>query len=88
MTLKLIHVDTFTDKPFRGNAAAVCILPGPRDTAWMQQVAQEMNLSETTFLYRQPQGFHLRWFTPIVEIDLCGHGTLAAAHVLTEERYI
>ncbi len=66
----LLQVDAFTDKPFAGNPAAVCLLSGPRDERWMQQVAQEMNLSETAFLYRQGDGFHLRWFTPTVEVDL------------------
>ena len=84
MGLDMIQVDAFTHKPFSGNPAAVCLLPGPRDERWMQQVAQEMNLSETAFLTRQSDGFNLRWFTPAVEVDLCGHATLASAHVLWE----
>ena len=60
----------------------------PRDDRWMQNVAREMNLSETAFLHRQEDGFDLRWFTPVVEVDLCGHATLASAHVLWETRYL
>lgn len=60
----LYRVDTFTDRPFRGNPAAVMLLPTPRDAAWMQNVEREMNLSETAFLVRREDGFDLRWFTP------------------------
>jgi PhzF family phenazine biosynthesis protein len=81
----LVQVDAFTDKVFAGNPAAVCLLPAPRDDAWMQSVTREMNLSETAFLVKQEDGFDLRWFTPAVEVDLCGHATLASAHVLWEE---
>jgi PhzF family phenazine biosynthesis protein len=84
----IIQVDAFTDQPFAGNPAAVCVLPAPRDEAWMQQVAMEMNLSETAFLVRQADGFDLRWFTPVVEVDLCGHATLASAHVLWTEGHL
>lgn len=84
MGVTIVQVDAFTDRPFAGNPAAVCLLPEPRDARWMQQVAQEMNLSETAFLHPQEDGFHLRWFTPAVEVDLCGHATLASAHVLWE----
>jgi PhzF family phenazine biosynthesis protein len=85
MTQPILQIDAFTDRPFAGNPAAVCILPGPVDPAWMQAVAREMNLSETAFLYRQADGdYHLRWFTPAAEIDLCGHATLASAHALWE----
>lgn len=77
-------VDAFSDKPFRGNPAAVCIMEESRDHAWMQDVAREMNLSETAFLLKQEYGFGLRWFTPAVEVDLCGHATLASAHILWE----
>jgi PhzF family phenazine biosynthesis protein len=87
MTL-IYHVDAFTNQPFTGNPAAVCILTEPAQENWMQKVAREMNLSETAFLYRQDDGFDLRWFTPSVEIDLCGHATLASAHVLWEEGYL
>jgi PhzF family phenazine biosynthesis protein len=82
MTLPLFHVDAFTGRPFSGNPAAVCILPAWREDAWLQAVAGEMNLSETAFLVKQPGHFDLRWFTPKVEVDLCGHATLASAHVL------
>ena len=84
MGLAIFQVDAFTDKLFAGNPAAVCILPKPRDKDWMQNVAQEMNLSETAFLNKREDGFNLRWFTPTVEVDLCGHATLASAHVLWE----
>lgn len=78
-------VDAFTERPFAGNPAAVCRLPEPRDSAWMQAVAAEMNLSETAFVRSLPGGgYALRWFTPEVEVDLCGHATLATAHVLWE----
>lgn len=86
--INLFHVDAFTDKPFAGNPAVVCILPGPADEEWMQNIAKEMNLSETAFLYRQDDGFNLRWFTPAVEVDLCGHATLASAHILWENAYL
>jgi len=89
MTIPIYQVDAFTDRPFAGNPAAVCILPAPADEAWMQAVAREMNLSETAFLCPHADGYHedgyiLRWFTPAVEVDLCGHATLASAHVLWE----
>ena len=71
-------------KKFSGNPAVVCFLPDERDPAWMQQVAREMNLSETAFLVSHADGHSLRWFTPEVEVDLCGHATLAAAHALWE----
>ncbi len=80
----IVQVDAFSNKPFAGNPAAVCILQEPRDEQWMQQVAQEMNLAETAFLIPQEDGYNLRWFTPLVEVDLCGHATLASAHVLWE----
>jgi predicted PhzF superfamily epimerase YddE/YHI9 len=82
--MMLYQVDAFTATPFSGNPAAVCVLPAPRPDPWMQQVAREMNLSETAFLTRRSGGFGLRWFTPAVEVDLCGHATLASAHVLWE----
>src|SRR5688500_2029963 len=82
MGLRITQVDAFTAEPFGGNPAAVCILPEPRPTDWMQAVASEMNLSETAFLVRDGDGYNLRWFTPQVEVDLCGHATLAGAHVL------
>jgi PhzF family phenazine biosynthesis protein len=78
----LLQIDAFTDRPFRGNPAAVCLLDQPADPAWMQRVAAEMNLAETAFVVPQEEGFGLRWFTPTVEVDLCGHATLASAHAL------
>lgn len=80
----LWQIDAFTDRPFAGNPAAVCLLDGPRDDRWCQQVAAEMNLAETAFLTPHPDGFGLRWFTPTVEVDLCGHATLASAQFLWE----
>lgn len=84
MGTPLFQVDAFTDQPFRGNPAAVCLLAAAATDVWMQQVAAEMNLAETAFLQPVADGFHLRWFTPTVEVDLCGHATLASAHVLWE----
>jgi PhzF family phenazine biosynthesis protein len=85
MAAPLFHVDAFTDRPFAGNPAAVCLLPAWQADGWLQAVAREMNLSETAFLVQQPGHFDLRWFTPKVEVDLCGHATLASAHVLWQE---
>lgn len=83
MGLPIFQVDAFTDKPFAGNPAAVCLLlNGEKSSEWMQQVAMEMNLSETAFLVPRGDGWKLRWFTPAVEVDLCGHATLASAFVL------
>lgn len=84
----IFQVDAFTDKPFAGNPAGVCVLPEPRSERWMQDVAREMNLSETAFLLKQEDGFQLRWFTPAAEVDLCGHATLASAHILWETEYL
>lgn len=90
MRQAITQVDAFTDRPFAGNPAAVCVLREPRDEGWMQNVAREMNLSETAFLLKRPagDGFDLRWFTPATEVDLCGHATLASAHVLWEEGHL
>jgi PhzF family phenazine biosynthesis protein len=88
MSLPLFQVDAFTDRPFVGNPAAVCLLDEPGDPAWMQDVAREMNLAETAFLHKQADSYSLRWFTPAVEVDLCGHATLASAHVLWEQGYL
>ena len=88
MSLTIYQVDAFTAKPFAGNPAAVCILSQPGDARWMQQVATEMNLSETAFLYKQDDGYSLRWFTPAVEVDLCGHATLASSHILWETGHL
>jgi predicted PhzF superfamily epimerase YddE/YHI9 len=85
MEIPLFQVDAFTDQPFAGNPAAVCLLSEDRDDEWMQAVAAEMNLSETAFLLERDDGYRLRWFTPKIEVDLCGHATLASAHVLWTE---
>lgn len=79
------QVDAFTDRPFSGNPAAVLVLEKLASDRWMQQVAAEMNLSETAFLVPQADGFGLRWFTPAVEVNLCGHATLASAHILWQD---
>lgn len=85
MSVPIYQVDAFvTDKKFSGNPAGVCLLPSAADPGWMQNVALEMNLSETAFLVRRSDGYDLRWFTPLVEVALCGHATLASAHILWE----
>lgn len=84
MALPLWQIDAFAERPFTGNPAAVTILDAPRDDAWHQAVAAEMNLSETAFLMARDRDFSLRWFTPEAEVDLCGHATLASAHFLWE----
>jgi PhzF family phenazine biosynthesis protein len=88
VSLPIYQVDAFSERPFAGNPAGVCLLPSddPRaaDAGWQQDVAREMNLSETAFLRPRAEGFDLRWFTPVMEVDLCGHATLAAAHILFE----
>ena len=83
-----LHIDAFADRPYSGNPAAVCLLEDEGDARWMQAVAAEMNLSETAFLRPVDGGFELRWFTPAVEVDLCGHATLAAAHALWSESVV
>ena len=88
MTQPVVVVDAFTDQAFSGNSAAVCLLPGPRDERWMRLVAREMNLAETAFLEPRVDGYGLRWLTPTVEVDLCGHATLASAHVLWEDGHL
>jgi len=88
MSLPIFQVDAFTSEVFKGNPAAVCILSQPEEAVWMQNVAREMNLSETAFVLPRKNGFSLRWFTPQVEVDLCGHATLSAAHVLWEAGYV
>jgi predicted PhzF superfamily epimerase YddE/YHI9 len=84
----VLVVDAFADQPFGGNPAAVCVLPAPAGEEWMKLVAREMNLAETAFLHPMEDGFGLRWFTPLVEVALCGHATLASAHVLWQEGYL
>lgn len=86
--MRLLQIDAFADQPFRGNPAAVCLLDRERSAEWMQSVGAEMNLAETAFLLPRADGWSLRWFTPIVEVDLCGHATLASAHALWEEKLI
>lgn len=95
MPIPIYQIDAFTAKPFGGNPAAVCILPAPKPDAWMQAVAAEMNLSETAFLVERNAeptnssgGYDLRWFTPAVEVNLCGHATLASSHALWSEGYL
>jgi PhzF family phenazine biosynthesis protein len=85
MTIPLYHVDAFTDRPFAGNPAAVCILPAWKEDGWLQAVAREMNLPMTAFLVKQSDHFDLRWFMPQVEEKLCGHATLASAHILWQQ---
>jgi predicted PhzF superfamily epimerase YddE/YHI9 len=84
MSTPIFQVDAFTNRPFAGNPAGVCLLEGPADDGWMQSLAAEMNVAETAYVYPLEDGFSLRWFTPSVEVDLCGHATLASAHVLWE----
>src|SRR6059058_4495582 len=88
MGLRIVQVDAFASRPFSGNPTGVCVLPAPRDERWMQNVAAEMNLAETAFLHPENGGYRLRWFTPTVEMALCGHATLASAHVLWEEGHL
>ncbi len=85
--IRISCVDAFTGRPFLGNPAGVCILQGRKDAGWMQQVAREMNLPETAFLFPHGEGYRLRWFTPCIEVNLCGHGTLASAHALWEQGF-
>jgi len=84
MAVPIFQVDAFTDVPFRGNPAGVCLLDRAREAGWMQAVGAEMNVAETAFLLPEGDAYRLRWFTPTTEVDLCGHATLAAAHVLWE----
>ncbi|HEY1341582.1 MAG TPA: PhzF family phenazine biosynthesis protein [Bryobacteraceae bacterium] len=88
MPIRIVQVDAFTSRPFAGNPAAVCVLSQPAPEQWMKDVAREMNLSETAFLTPQNGGYHLRWLTPAVEVDLCGHATVASAHVLWEDSHL
>ncbi|HEX9458736.1 MAG TPA: PhzF family phenazine biosynthesis protein [Thermoanaerobaculia bacterium] len=83
--MRLLQIDAFTSAPFKGNPAAVCFMDGARDDQWMASVAAEMNLAETAFLSPREDGWSLRWFTPAVEVDLCGHATLASAHAIWSE---
>ncbi len=85
---RIFHVDSFTSTPFGGNPAAVCLLDEEVAEVWMQGVAADMNLSETAFLRRQGDRFSVRYFTPVVEVPLCGHATLASAHILWDEEIV
>ena len=87
--MRFVQVDAFTDRPFAGNPAAVMLLDAPREDAWLQAVAREHNLSETAYLWPRADGaYDLRWFAPACEINLCGHATLASAHVLWTEGHL
>lgn len=88
MAIRIVQVDAFSKRAFAGNPAAVCVLREPAGERWMRDVAREMNLSETAFLVPREDGYDLRWFTPAVEVDLCGHATLASAHVLWEDGHL
>lgn len=88
MAIRIVQVDAFTDRAFAGNPAAVCVLAQPKPDQWMRDVAREMNLSETAFLTPQNGGYNLRWLTPAIEVDLCGHATVASAHVLWEDGHL
>lgn len=81
---RLFQVDSFTDKEFAGNPAGVCLLEGPAEESWMRSIAAEMNLAETAFVYPKGSDFQIRWFSPTIEVPLCGHATLASAHILWE----
>ncbi|MHB1357826.1 MAG: PhzF family phenazine biosynthesis protein [Anaerolineae bacterium] len=85
---RIYQADAFSTIPFRGNPAAVCLLDTPRSDEWMQALAAEMNLSETAFPSREGTGWRLRWFTPLKEVSLCGHATLATAHILWSEGFV
>jgi predicted PhzF superfamily epimerase YddE/YHI9 len=88
MPIRIVTVDAFTNVPFAGNPAAVCIMQEPRPEDWLRNVASELNLSETAFLLPRDGEFDLRWLTPAVEVDLCGHATVASAHVLWEDGHL
>lgn len=86
--MRIYQADAFTEKPFSGNPAGVCVLNEKLDEKLMQNIALEMNISETAFLVKEGEGYNLRWFTPNAEVDLCGHATLASAHILWEKGYL
>lgn len=88
MSQRIVQVDAFASAPYTGNPAGVCVMDAPRAELWMRAVAREMNISETAFLHPEGDGWRLRWFTPTMEVDLCGHATLASAHVLWEEEFL
>ncbi len=86
--IMLYQVDAFAETKFKGNPAGVCVLPGPADEQWMQQIAGEMNLSETAFVIPKVDRYAIRYFTPETEVPLCGHATLASAHILYESAIV
>lgn len=88
MEIPFFQVDAFTDVPFKGNPAAVCITDEALPETIMQQIAAENNLAETAFVSRSEDGFNLRWFTPVTEVPLCGHATLATAHILWQQDFV
>ena len=88
MPIRIVQVDAFTNRPFAGNPAAVCVLREQKPEEWLRDVAREMNLSETAFLWPRNGEYDLRWLTPSVEVDLCGHATVASAHVLWEDGHL
>ncbi|MGE7907262.1 PhzF family phenazine biosynthesis protein [Peribacillus sp. NPDC094092] len=86
--MELTIINTFTDQPFKGNPAAVCFLTGGSDSEWMQRMAKEINMPVTAFIHLHKAEWHLRWFTPSIEIPICGHGTLASAFFLWGKGYV
>jgi PhzF family phenazine biosynthesis protein len=88
MKIPIFTVDAFTEKPFSGNPAAVCLLKEALDDSVMQKIAFELNLAETAFVHKEEDAYRLRWFTPASEVDLCGHATLASAHIMWEEKVV
>ncbi|WP_019413969.1 PhzF family phenazine biosynthesis protein [Paenisporosarcina sp. TG20] len=86
--MKLSSFNTFTEKAFKGNPAAVCLLSEEKDVDWMQNVAKEVNLPATAFIYHNKNDYHLRWFSPSIEMPICGHGTLASSFFLWENGYV
>lgn len=86
--MKIFQVDAFTDKPFKGNPAVICIPEKTISLSLMQSLAMEMGVSETAYLIKEEHGYRLRWFTPTTEVSLCGHATLASAHILWEEKIL
>lgn len=86
--MTIYQIDAFTDRAFAGNPAGVCVTPGPLAVPFMQTIAAEMNVAETAFLHPVANGYNLRWFTPEVEVDLCGHATLAAAYLLWDRAFL
>ncbi len=88
MRQQIVQIDSFTETPFAGNPAAICLMKQAAPEDWMRKIAAEMNLAETAFLYPEGQSYNLRWFTPAAEVKLCGHATLASAHYFWEEEIV